>query len=65
MNFLKRINELAHEAKVRELTDEEVAERDRLKSLLEDLSGRLSPTALNTKVVDEEGNDITPKIKAG
>ena len=29
--LLKRINELAHEAKVRELTDEEVAERDRLR----------------------------------
>ena len=63
--LLKRINELAHEAKVRELTDEEVAERDRLrKAYLKIFREGFRQQLLNTKVVDEEGNDITPdKLK--
>ena len=60
--LLKRINELAREAKVRELTDEEVAERDRLrKAYLKIFREGFRQQLLNTKVVDEEGNDITPE----
>lgn len=60
--LLKRINELAHEAKVRQLTDEEVAERDRLrKAYLKIFREGFRQQLLNTKVVDEEGNDITPE----
>lgn len=60
--LLKRINELAHEAKVRELTEEEVAERDRLrKAYLKIFREGFRQQLLNTKVVDEEGNDITPE----
>lgn len=60
--LLKRINELAREAKVRQLTDEEVAERDRLrKAYLKIFREGFRQQLLNTKVVDEEGNDITPE----
>ena len=60
--LLKRINELAHEAKVRELTDEEKAERDKLrKEYLKIFREGFRQQLLNTKVVDEEGNDITPE----
>lgn len=60
--LLKRINELAREAKVRQLTDEEVAERDRLrKAFLKIFREGFRQQLLNTKVVDEEGNDITPE----
>lgn len=61
-DLLKRINELAHEAKVRELTDEEKAERDKLrKEYLKVFREGFRQQLLNTKVVDEEGNDITPE----
>lgn len=60
--LLKRINELAREAKVRELTEEEVAERDRLrKAYLKLFREGFRQQLLNTTVLDEEGNDITPE----
>ncbi len=60
--LLKRINELAREAKVRELTEEEVAERDRLrKAYLKIFREGFRQQLLNTTVLDEEGNDITPE----
>lgn len=59
---LPRINELARIAKERELTPEEIEERDRLrKEYLKEFREGFRQQLLNTKVVDEEGNDITPE----
>ncbi|MDY3118153.1 MAG: DUF896 domain-containing protein [Peptoniphilus sp.] len=60
--LLKRINELAREAKVRELTEEEIAERDRLrKAYVKIFREGFRQQLLHTKIVDEAGNDITPE----
>ena len=62
INSLPRINELAKIAKERELTPEEIEERDRLrKAYLKEFRKGFREQLLNTKVVDEEGNDITPE----
>lgn len=59
---LPRINELARIAKERELTPEEIEEWDRLrKEYLKEFREGFRQQLLNTKVVDEEGNDITPE----
>ena len=59
---LPRINELAKIAKERELTPEEIEERDRLrKEYLKEFREGFRQQLLNTKVVDDEGNDITPE----
>ena len=65
INSLPRINELAKIAKERELTPEEIEERDRLrKEYLKEFREGFRQQLLNTKVVDDEGNDITPeKVK--
>ncbi|MDY6045107.1 MAG: DUF896 domain-containing protein [Peptoniphilus sp.] len=60
--ILKRINELAREAKKRELTPDEIKERDRLrKEYLKIFREGFRQQLLHTKVVDEDGNDITPE----
>ena len=62
IDYLPRINELAKLAKERELTPEEMEERDRLrKAYLKEFRKGFREQLLNTKVVDEEGNDITPE----
>lgn len=62
IDSLPRINELAKIAKERELTPEEIEERDRLrKEYLKEFRADFREQLLNTKVVDEEGNDITPE----
>ncbi|CAC9935556.1 hypothetical protein PEPNEM18_01553 [Aedoeadaptatus nemausensis] len=62
INSLPRINELAKIAKERELTPEEIEERDRLrKEYLKEFREGFRQQLLNTKVVDDEGNDITPE----
>lgn len=62
INSLPRINELAKIAKERELTPEEIEERDRLRrEYLKEFREGFRQQLLNTKVVDEEGNDITPE----
>ena len=62
IDYLPRINELAKLAKERELTPEEIEERDRLrKAYLKEFRKGFREQLLNTKVVDEEGNDITPE----
>ncbi|CAC9934167.1 hypothetical protein PEPCOX59622_01463 [Aedoeadaptatus coxii] len=62
IDYLPRINELAKLAKERELTPEEMEERDRLrKAFLKEFRKGFREQLLNTKVVDEEGNDITPE----
>ncbi|MDQ0507951.1 Uncharacterized protein conserved in bacteria [Aedoeadaptatus ivorii] len=60
--ILERINELAREAKDRPLTEEELAERDALrKEYLKIFRSGFRQTLLNTKVVDDEGRDVTPQ----
>ena len=62
IDSLPRINELAKIAKERELTPEEIEESDRLrKEYLKEFRAGFREQLLNTKVVDEEGNDITPE----
>ena len=62
IDYSPRINELATLAKERELTPEEMEERDRLrKAFLKEFRKGFREQLLNTKVVDEEGNDITPE----
>ncbi len=62
---LPRINELARLAKERELTCEEQQERDILrKKYLEAVRGAAKNMLLSSKIVDAEGNDVTPvKLK--
>ena len=54
---IKRINELAHKAKTVGLTDEELAERDKLRRVYIDSwkTGLISQLE-NTYIVDEKGN---------
>ena len=54
---IKRINELAHKAKSVGLTDEELAERDKLRRVYIDSwkTGLISQLE-NTYIVDEKGN---------
>lgn len=60
--ILERINELAREAKDRPLTEEELVERDALrKEYLKIFRSGFRQTLLNTKVVDDEGRDVTPQ----
>lgn len=62
IDYLPRINELAKLAKERELTPEEMEERDRLrKAYSKEFRKGFREQLLNTKIVDEEGNDITPE----
>ena len=63
---LDRINELAHISKERELTEEELAERDLLrKEYIEDWKRSLKDVLDNTYIVDEDGNKhkLSPKEK--
>ncbi len=59
---LDRINALARLAKERELTAEEKEEQKRLRAAyLEEFRQGFRQTLLETTVVDEEGNDVTPE----
>ena len=59
---LPRINELAKLAKERDLTAEELKERDILrKKYLEAVRGAAHNVLLSSTIVDAEGNDVTPK----
>ncbi|MFJ7667492.1 DUF896 domain-containing protein [Lysinibacillus sp. NPDC097195] len=62
---IKRINELAAKAKAGNLTEEEAKERTSLrKEYLDTFRATMRDTIENVKVVDEEGNDVTPeKVK--
>ncbi len=63
--LIERINELANKSKVEELSDEEKEEQANLrKEYIEIFRGNMEEAILNTKLVDEDGNDITPdKVK--
>ena len=63
---LTRINELAAIAKSRSLTADELAERDVLRrEYLAAIRGQIDNNLLVTRIVDSEGNDVTPqKLRA-
>lgn len=64
---IERINELAAKAKTPEgLTADEVIERASLrKAYLANMRGQLDAHLHSLKIVDEDGNDITPaKLRA-
>ena len=63
---LQRINELAAIAKTRSLTADELAERDMLRrEYLAAIRGQIDNNLLVTRIVDSEGNDVTPqKLRA-
>ena len=63
---LTRINELAAIAKTRSLTADELAERDVLRrEYLAAIRGQIDNNLLVTRIVDSEGNDVTPqKLRA-
>ncbi len=64
-DLIKRINELANKSKTSELTEEEKKEQKELREeYLKIFRGNMKETLLNTKVIDIEGNDVTPdKVK--
>ncbi|MDO4680029.1 MAG: DUF896 domain-containing protein [Aerococcus sp.] len=60
--LLPRINELAAKQKDGTLTPEEKQEQKRLREeYLKQFRGNFESILLNTKVVDPNGKDITPK----
>ena len=62
--LINRINELAKIAKERELTINETKERDELRKIyLKEFKKGFAQTLSGVKVVDEKGNDVTPKRK--
>jgi uncharacterized protein YnzC (UPF0291/DUF896 family) len=63
---MARINELAKKAKTLGLTDSEAKEQSKLRSeYLATFRAQMLDTLTNTKIIDPEGNDVTPeKIKA-
>lgn len=63
--LINRINELAHKSKKEELSIKEKAEQKKLrKKYLEMIRGQVKNQLSTVKVVDEEGQDVTPdKLK--
>lgn len=61
-NLIDRINILAKKAKEEGLSEEEKKEQEELrKEYLENFRGRMKETLKGVKVVDKEGNDVTPE----
>ena len=61
-DLIKRINELANKSKDLGLTEEEKEEQQRLRQeYIKIFRGNMKNTLLNTKIIDEEGRDITPE----
>lgn len=61
-DLIKKINELAHKSKTIGLTEEEREEQQKLRQeYLAIFRGNMKNTLMNVKVVDEEGNDVTPE----
>ena len=58
---LDRINELARTAKIRVLTEAELAERGTLRQgYIRAITGQLKSHLANLTVIDPEGRDVTP-----
>ncbi|EZX25896.1 hypothetical protein V070_00394 [Staphylococcus aureus C0673] len=62
---IERINELANKKKSKGLTDSEAKEQSKLRAeYLQAFRGNFKNTIENTKIIDPEGNDVTPdKVK--
>ncbi|MBA4537242.1 DUF896 domain-containing protein [Bacillus aquiflavi] len=59
---IARINELAKKAKNSTLTDEEAKEQSKLRrEYLEAFRASMKTTLEGVKVIDPNGNDVTPK----
>lgn len=65
-DLIKRINELAHKSKTIGLTESEKEEQQNLRQeYLAIFRGNMKNTLMHVKVVDEEGNNVTPeKLKS-
>lgn len=63
---MARINELARKAKASGLTESEAREQSKLRSeYLTTFRANMLDVITNTKIIDPEGNDVTPeKLKA-
>jgi uncharacterized protein YnzC (UPF0291/DUF896 family) len=63
---MARINELARKAKASGLSENEAREQSKLRSeYLATFRNSMLDTLTNTKIIDPEGNDVTPeKIRA-
>ncbi|WP_069989343.1 DUF896 domain-containing protein [Massilioclostridium coli] len=60
--ILNRINELARTAKERDLTPAELVERNELRQeYLKMFRASFKQQLMGIKVVDEQGNDVTPE----
>ena len=58
---IERINELANKKKSEGLTDSEAKEQTKLRAeYLQAFRGNFKNTIENTKIIDPEGNDVTP-----
>ncbi|HEY4544475.1 MAG TPA: DUF896 domain-containing protein [Tissierellaceae bacterium] len=61
-DLIPRINELSKKSKTIGLTEEEKSEQKKLRDeYIKRFRGNLKNTLMTVKVVDEEGNDVTPK----
>jgi uncharacterized protein YnzC (UPF0291/DUF896 family) len=61
-DMIKRINELANKAKIEELNDAEKSEQASLRAqYLEKFRSGFNSQLMNLKVVDIDGNDVTPE----
>lgn len=62
--LIARINELSKISKIRELTDNEKQEREDLRKVyIKQFKEGFKQTIENVKVVDPNGNDVTPTKK--
>lgn len=64
-DLIERINHLANKSKTQELSAEEKEEQKKLrKEYLDQIRGQVKNQLASVKVVDEEGQDVTPdKLK--
>jgi len=61
-NKIARINELSKKSKGQGLTEEEQVEQKKLRQdYIEAFRGSMKNTIENVKVIDPEGNDVTPQ----